>query len=170
MDPYLGLILPWSGNFAPKGWMFCQGQTINISQNQVLFALIGTTFGGNGTTTYNLPNLQQQILSGANTFNEVGKKTGADTTTLTADNIPAHNHAFMASDLASTENLPTGNYLGKTTGFDNDYRDTGTLTSYAANAIGTTGSATPTPVSVRQPSLTINFIICVSNGLFPSRP
>jgi microcystin-dependent protein len=168
---FLGTIIPWAGNFAPKDFMFCHGQSLPITQYTALYSLLGTRYGGNGSTTFNLPNLQGQILMGAGAGIEVGSKSGAETTTLTADNIPAHNHAFMASEVLGNNQAPAGAYLAKTGLTDRDYVENGTVSPLAANAISPAGSPTPAPFSVRQPSVTLHFIICVSGASnYPPRP
>jgi microcystin-dependent protein len=166
---YIGLIMPFAGNFAPQGWLFCQGQTLPIAQYTALFSVIGTQFGGNGTTNFQLPDLQQRILIGAGDTVRNGATMGAETATLTADHLPAHSHDFMASDTVATLQAPAGAYLAKTGKTDTDYNKTSTsIAPLAATAIGSTGSATPAPFSVRQPAVSINFVIC-TNGEYPSR-
>lgn len=167
---YIGLIVPFAGSYAPNGWLLCQGQTLQIQQYQALFTIIGVQYGGNGTTTFQLPDLQQRILIGAGAGIPAAKTSGAETAALTASNLPAHSHDFMVSDTVATLQTPSGAYLAKTTRTDVDYNKTSTnLTSLASTAIGSTGSATPAAFSVRQPSVSINYAICWS-GEYPARP
>ncbi|HET9136623.1 MAG TPA: tail fiber protein, partial [Candidatus Kapabacteria bacterium] len=97
-QPYLGMIAIYGFTFAPRGWAFCNGQLLSIAQNTALFSLLGTTYGGNGTTNFALPNLQSRVPlhfgTGAGLSNYVqGEMTGTETTTLTSQNMPAHTHA-----------------------------------------------------------------------------
>lgn len=165
---YIGLIVPFAGTYAPLNWLLCQGQSLPVAQYAALYSIIGNQYGGN-STNFNLPNLQQRILIGAGAGNLAGKVSGAETATLTADNLPAHNHDFMASDSGATSQAPAGTFLAKTTRPDSDYKVSTNLTALAATAIGSTGNAAPTAFSVRQPSVSINFAICVE-GSYPARP
>lgn len=166
---YIGLIMPFAGNFAPQGWLLCQGQTLPIAQYNPLFAVIGTQFGGDGVTNFKLPDLQQRILIGAGGSTQHGATTGVETATLTADHLPAHSHDFMASDAVATLQAPADAYLAKTGKTDVDYNKTSTnIAPLAATAIGSTGSPTPAPFSVCQPSVSVNFVICTT-GEFPVR-
>jgi microcystin-dependent protein len=167
---YIGLIMPFASTFAPQGWLLCQGQTLPIAQYSPLFAVIGTQFGGDGKTNFKLPDLQQRILIGAGGSTQNGATMGTETATLTSEHLPAHSHDFMASDAVATLQAPAGTYLAKTGKTDTDYNKTSTnIAPLAATAIGSTGSTTPAPFSVRQPAVSVNFVICV-NGTFPPRP
>src|SRR5881394_256088 len=100
-QPYVGEIRMFAGNFAPNGWMLCQGQTLPISENDVLFQLIGTTYGGDGQETFNLPDLQSRVpihlgTKGGITY-QIGEKAGTEQETLTVQQIPIHNHTLTAS-------------------------------------------------------------------------
>src|SRR5207253_1784577 len=110
-QPYVGEIRMFAGNFAPAGWMFCEGQLLPISENQTLFNLIGTTYGGDGQSTFALPDLRGRVpihFGNGFTLAETG---GAETITLTVQQIPAHNHALLASTAAGSANSPLGNVL-----------------------------------------------------------
>jgi microcystin-dependent protein len=164
--PFLGEIRMASFQFAPKGWAFCSGTTMQIAQNQALFALLGTTFGGDGRTTFNLPDLRGRApmdvgAQGANTI-VWGQKGGEETHTLVTAEMPAHSHTPMASSGSPTVPSPTGNF------WPNGVPEYSTAqeTAMANNAIGLTGGGTGH--ENRSPYLTINFIIALS-GIFPSR-
>src|SRR6187397_2000728 len=112
-QPYVGEIRMFAGNFAPAGWMFCEGQLLPISENETLFQLIGTTYGGDGQSTFALPDLRGRvpIHQGANfTLAETG---GAETITLTVQQIPAHNHAFLGSTSTANDGSPGGNVVAQ---------------------------------------------------------
>ena len=111
MDPFIGEIRAFAGSYAPNGWFLCQGQTLPIASYQALFALVGTTYGGNGTTNFQLPNLQGRAILGTGTsqsgqvYNS-GQTGGAETTTLTINNLPAHSHAASAQPHTHTFSVP----------------------------------------------------------------
>src|SRR5579863_4237911 len=110
-QPYVGEVRMFGGNFAPSNWAFCNGQTMSISQYQVLFTLIGTTYGGDGQTTFNLPNLQGRLGvgmgQGGGLSNYVlGQSAGVEAVTLTTTTMAAHNHPLMASQTTATLNYP----------------------------------------------------------------
>src|SRR5206468_2755032 len=115
--PYVGEIRMFAGNFAPAGWMFCQGQLLPISQNETLFNLIGTTYGGDGQSTFALPDLQGRapVHNGqgpdGNTY-QLAEMGGVESVTLTTNQIPAHSHAFLGSSVAATLTSPSGSVVG----------------------------------------------------------
>src|SRR6267378_777314 len=112
-QPYVGEIRMFGGNFAPAGWMFCEGQLLPISENETLFNLIGTTYGGDGQSTFALPDLRGRIpLHFGNGFT-LAETGGAETVTLTVNQIAAHSHALLASTNSATNNTPTGNLTGQ---------------------------------------------------------
>src|SRR4051794_6937094 len=121
-QPYVGEIRMFAGNFPPAGWMFCDGAPLPISEQEVLFQLIGTTYGGDGETTFNLPNLQSRvpIHQGTNSSNgityQVGEAAGVEQVTLTTNQIPAHSHSFLASQDTGTGVNAGGNVLGQMSG------------------------------------------------------
>src|SRR5215813_3400337 len=111
MAPYVGEIRMFAGNFAPNGWMFCEGQTLPISENEVLFQLIGTTYGGDGEETFNLPNLASRVpihmgTGPDGTTYQIGEMAGTEQETLTTQQIPSHNHPFTVSTLPGGTNSP----------------------------------------------------------------
>jgi microcystin-dependent protein len=177
MDPFIGTILAVGFNWAPNGWALCNGQLLPISQYQALFALIGTTYGGNGTTNFALPDLQGRVPinqgngSGLSPY-VIGQVGGSEGANLTVSNLPAHNHAANCNNTPGPNVDPTGNYWAEA---NPGGRDPAATPSYAASAtgqmasgaIGMTGSNLPFPIL--QPYLTINYIIALQ-GIFPSRP
>jgi microcystin-dependent protein len=173
MNPYIGQILMVAFNFAPVGWALCNGQIMPINQNQALFSLLGTMYGGNGTTNFALPNLQGRVPihmgnSGGSSY-IVGETGGAENVMLTVNNLPAHSHTANCNSLPGTTAEPAKNFWAETAPLSR----TGPF-SYAASsnaqmaptAIGMTGGNLP--ASVVQPFLCVNFIIALQ-GIFPSR-
>jgi microcystin-dependent protein len=177
-EPFLGEIRMVGFNFAPIGWALCNGQTLSISQYAALFSLLGTTFGGNGTTTFNLPNLQSRVPinqgtgPGLSTY-VMGEQGGAENITLLYNNMPLHNHLVNVSNQPGTNSDPTngilaaGNSGGRPPVLTSDYAaGTGQTGTLAATAVATAGGNVPH--SNLQPFLTVNFIIALV-GIFPSR-
>jgi microcystin-dependent protein len=161
--PFLGEIKIISFNFAPKGWAFCNGQLLPINQNQALFSILGTTYGGNGQTTFALPNLQARTpIHFGNAFN-LGQAGGESAHTLVMSEMPAHTHFPVASSNVADLNTPVGNFWGK--GAQVIYSPTGgsLMKPNATTPVG--GSQ---PHDNQSPYLVLNFIIALS-GIFPSR-
>ena len=169
-NPFLGQILLVPYNFSPRSWAFCNGQILSIAQNTALFALLGTTFGGNGQTTFALPDFRSRVPihpgqgPGLSPY-VLGQQGGSESVTLTIPQMPAHNHIAQlhASGATGSDGSPTGNYLAE----NNQYTNT-TNTTMNANAVtvGIAGGSQPHPNI--QPYLCINFIIALQ-GIFPSR-
>jgi microcystin-dependent protein len=171
-DPFLGEIRNFGFNFAPKGWALCTGQVLPISQNTALFSLVGTSYGGNGTTTFQLPNMQGCIPvgegSGAGLSPYViGEAGGAATVALVAANLPAHTHTLPASATAGRISMPTASsVLGATgRGVAGAYAASGGSTM-AAPSVGSAGSGSPH--NNMMPYLVTNYCIALQ-GIFPSR-
>jgi microcystin-dependent protein len=168
--PMLGQIAIVGFNYAPRGWALCDGQLLAISQNQALFSLLGTTYGGDGRTTFALPDLRGRAPihvgngPGLSTI-QWGEKSGSETVTLTTANLPSHSHTLNVSSAKATSNSPNDNYHADSGLFDKDYINSGG-TSMGAQAISPTGGNMP--VSIRQPSLGMYYIIAV-NGDWPTR-
>ncbi len=169
-NPYVGEIRMFGGNFAPSGWSLCQGQLLPISQYDVLFNLIGTTYGGNGTSTFALPDLQGRFPAHqgtpAITNGEpvtLGEKLGVDTVTLVTAQLPVHTHAAQGSS-ASTTRSPTGAFWGAGTG--DAYSEATPAARLSAAAIAMTG--TSQPHNNISPYLVVNFIISLF-GIYPSQ-
>jgi microcystin-dependent protein len=163
-EPFLSEIKVVSFNFPPKGWALCNGQSLPINQNQALFALLGTTYGGNGQTTFNLPNLRGRVPIGFGGSYTLGEAAGETAHTITMGEMPAHNHFVRASSLAGDTPIPTGNFLAGPLNLS--YRPPDNLTIMNPATISTIGgSQAHTNV---QPYLVLNFIIALQ-GIFPSQ-
>jgi microcystin-dependent protein len=168
-NPYFGEIRLFAGNFAPAGWMFCDGTVLAISENTTLFQLIGTTYGGDGQQTFALPDLRGRVPihmgQGAGGSNYViGQKAGSETVTLTVVQIPAHAHVPNANSNHGTATTPTGNVWAGSADFS-QYA-AGSTGNMAAGAVNLTGGSQPH--DNRLPYLSINFIISLF-GIFPSQ-
>jgi microcystin-dependent protein len=169
-QPYVGEIRMFAGNFAPNGWAFCEGQPLPISENDVLFQLIGTTYGGDGEETFNLPNLASRVpihmgTGPDGTTYQIGEMAGTEQETLTVQQIPNHSHPLTASLDVGGQAIPTSNVLAQSTIADMYIQDTpdGALNPAAVGPVG--GSQ---PHENTQPFLCINFIISLF-GVFPSQ-
>ena len=164
-QPYVGEIRMFAGNFAPAGWMFCSGQLLPISENETLFQLIGTTYGGDGESTFALPNLQSRVpvhQGGGVSLAETG---GVEDVTLTVSQIPSHSHPLLGStDTANTAN-PGTNVLARS-GQVQMFINADASALMSPNAIGAAGGSQPH--TNLQPYLVINFIISLF-GIFPSQ-
>jgi len=162
-EPYVGEIRMFGGNFAPSGWMFCAGQLLPISEYDVLFNLIGTTYGGDGQSTFALPDLRGRLPIHIGSGLVQGQNGGVENVTLTTNQIPAHTHTVSATTNPNTASLPGGNLLAS--GPDiYDQNKPGTTTMAAA--IGPFGGSQPH--SNFQPYLCVNFILSLF-GIFPSQ-
>ena len=163
-QPYVGEIRMFGGNFAPAGWMFCEGQLLPISENETLFQLIGTTYGGDGESTFALPDLRGRIpIHQGNGF-ILAETGGAEEITLTVNQIPAHTHAFLASTAVSNSNSPTNQVIGQSTQRA-VYFEADPTTNLAPSAISPVGGSQPH--TNFQPYLCVDFIISLF-GIFPS--
>jgi microcystin-dependent protein len=163
-EPFLSEIRIMSFEFAPKGWALCNGQFLPINQNQALFALLGTTFGGNGQTTFALPDLRGQVPLHSGAGFTLGTKGGQQAHTVTISEMPTHVHFENASNNAQGGTLvPTGNYLGSA---NNMYHAPASLTTTnPGNVTNTGGSQAHLNM---QPFLTLSFCIALQ-GIFPSQ-
>jgi microcystin-dependent protein len=171
VETFLGEIRMFAGNFAPYGWAFCQGQLLPIAQNQALFALLGTTYGGDGRTTFALPDLRGRVPVGFGqgpslSNREIGEKFGSELVTLNINQMPSHNHTVNAVTTEGNQNLPTNSLPANTKALDKEYSDANANTTMKATMVNPTGGNQPFGVS--QPSLGVNFIIALQ-GIFPSR-
>ncbi|MCA1613576.1 MAG: tail fiber protein [Acidobacteria bacterium] len=164
-QPYVGEIRMFAGNFAPVGWMFCDGQLLPISENETLFQLIGTTYGGDGQETFALPNLQSRIpIHQGNGF-ILAETGGAEEVTLTTQQIPVHNHPMIVSLDTAGASTVSGNVTGQV-GATQIYREAPPASPFAPTAMGPTGGSQPH--TNLQPYLCINYIISLF-GIFPSQ-
>ena len=164
-EPFLGEIRVFSMNFVPRGWAACDGQFLPINQNQALFALLGTQFGGNGQTTFALPDLRSKVPMHIFTSGQApGTAGGESAHTLTAAELPAHAHAAMATNTKGDQFLPTGNVLASVAA--NLYAQLGPGQALPAASIGNTGLGQPH--ENRSPYLTLTFGIALQ-GIFPTQ-
>jgi len=163
-QPYVGEIRIFAGNFAPAGWMFCEGQLLPISENETLFQLIGTTYGGDGQSTFALPDLRGRIpLHQGNGF-ILAETGGAESITLTVNQIAAHSHALVASNQPGNQTTPGGNLPAQSFNVVPYINDATTGNLNAAAVMPTGGSQ---PHENFQPYLCVDFIISLF-GIFPS--
>jgi microcystin-dependent protein len=163
-QPYVGEIRMFGGNFAPVGWMFCEGQLLPISENDTLFVLIGTTYGGDGESTFALPDLRGRLpLHQGNNF-IVGETGGVEEVTLATTQIPAHTHALLGSLNVADQSSASANVLARVTGTD-IYSADSPFGNMSAQAIAPVGGSQPH--TNFQPYLCVNFIISLF-GLYPS--
>jgi microcystin-dependent protein len=169
-EPYIGEIRIFAGNFPPNGWAFCDGQAIPISENDALFVCIGTTYGGDGEETFNLPNLQSRvpIHMGAgpdgNTY-QIGETGGVESVTLSTNQIPIHSHAVLATGNAGNATQPAGNVTAQNASVTL-YRAQDA--NQALNAQAVTPQGGSQPHENLQPYLCLNFILSLF-GRFPSQ-
>jgi len=164
-QPYVGEIRIFAGNFAPAGWMFCEGQLLPISEYETLFNLIGTTYGGDGQSTFALPDLQGRVpLHFGNGFT-LAETGGSETITLSVSQIPSHSHPFLGSGSVANSPNPANNVVGESTTISL-YSNQNPTAPMAANAIGFTGGSQPHDNF--QPYLCLDFIISLF-GIFPSQ-
>ncbi|MBO9676849.1 MAG: phage tail protein [Acidovorax sp.] len=179
-EPFIGEIVLFAGNFPPRGWAFCQGQILSIAQNTALFSILGTTYGGNGQTTFALPDLRGRVPIGTGqgpglpAVNQ-GEMAGTPTHTLIVTEMPAHNHpgaavSIPASTSAGTQVAPGGGAVPAASNQRNAQ-----YTASGPNDTALSGSSSPTgvtgnnqPFSIMQPYLGLNYIIAVQ-GIYPSR-
>jgi microcystin-dependent protein len=176
-EPYVGQICSFGFNFAPVNWAFCNGQTVPISQNDVLYTLLGTTFGGDGVNTFNLPNLQGQVPinqgQGPSLSNYVmGQQSGTESITLTSLQIPSHTHPAFTCNTPGTTNVPSTG-----TALSDEGPGTPQVTTYAPNASAPQAPLSGSTISPSggsqphenlQPYLALNFCIALL-GIFPPK-
>lgn len=164
-QPYVGEIRMFAGNFAPAGWMFCEGQLLPISENETLFQLIGTTYGGDGQSTFALPDLRGRIPIHMGNGFILAETGGAEEITLTVSQIPAHNHPSLASTGTATTQTPGPGVLFATAQASAYFNLPDALTNLSASSVSGTGGSQPH--TNFQPYLCVDFIISLF-GLFPS--
>ncbi|HMV84456.1 MAG TPA: tail fiber protein [Blastocatellia bacterium] len=162
-QPYVGEIRMFAGNFAPLGWMFCEGQLLPISENETLFQLIGTTYGGDGQETFALPDLRGRIPVHQGSGFVLAETGGVEEVTLTVSQIPAHSHAMLASNDVPTQSNPQGNVLGQAA--SKVFRAGSPSVTLAPQTLSSVGGSQPH--TNFQPYLCIDFIISLF-GIFPS--
>lgn len=163
-EPFLAEIRIVGFNFAPRGWAFCDGQILPINQNQSLYSLLGTTYGGDGRTSFALPDLRSRTPIHRSGSHDLGQKSGAETVTLTAAEIAAHTHAVKASSAPADTSTPAGHILASA----DIYRDPEAANSTALRSGTVTNAGGGQAHNNMQPYLTLGFVIALQ-GLFPSR-
>ena len=171
-DPFIGEVIMFGGNFAPRGWALCDGQLLSISQNSALFSILGTTYGGDGRTTFALPDLRGRVSvhpgsgPGLSSY-ALGQKSGAETVTLTNAQTPSHQHSVNCGSGREDQGSPAGNYPAASSSPSTVtmYGPTADATMNAAMISAEGGGGSHTNV---QPLLGINYIIALV-GVFPSR-
>lgn len=168
-QPYVGEIRMFAGNFAPAGWLFCDGTLLPISENETLFQLIGTTYGGDGQETFALPNMQSRVPLHMGTgpdgiTYQQAEMSGVEQVTLTVQQIPVHSHSLLASTAASNAVGPAGNVLAQSAQASMYISDPPAV-NLAASAVSSVGGSQPH--DNMQPFLCINYIISLF-GIFPS--
>ena len=170
-EPFVGEIRMFAGNFAPRGWAFCDGQLLAVSQNDALFSLLGTIYGGDGRTTFGLPDLRGRVPihagSGPGLSNRrLGSKAGAEKVTLTVNQLPSHTHTMKASTNPATETRAGGNVTASDLAIDSYFENPPGAANLSTQAITTLGgSQSHTNL---QPFLCVHFIIALF-GIYPSR-
>jgi microcystin-dependent protein len=163
-QPYVGEIRMFSGNFAPAGWMFCEGQLLPISDNETLFQLIGTTYGGDGESTFALPDLRGRLPMHQGNGFVLAETGGAEEITLTVNQIPSHSHPALATSAAGTQSSPANRVLARDTSADLYCADS-PFVAMSPQAISIAGGSQPH--TNFQPYLCVDFIISLF-GIFPS--
>jgi microcystin-dependent protein len=169
-QPYIGEVRIFAGNFAPQGWAFCDGQLMPISENDALFTLIGTTYGGDGEVTFALPDLRGRVpihmgQGPSGITHQIGEAAGVEQVTLTSQQIPAHNHAWLASTGGGTSNTPQNNVVAAPA-VTKLYRLTNPGDALAATVVQPTGGSQPH--ENLMPYIAINYIISLF-GIFPTQ-
>lgn len=172
-DYYLGEIRYVAFNYAPQGWALCNGQTMSIQQNAALFSLLGTTYGGNGTTNFNLPDMRGRVPVGfgqgqQGTIYNLGETGGAESVTLTTSQMPSHSHNVIGVTDEGDTNLPTNALPANTKTLDKEYSASGTkVTTMKTTMIAPAGGNLP---HENRPPFTTLTCIIATQGIYPPRP
>lgn len=179
MEGTVGEIRLIANSFAPRSWSYCNGALLQIRSNTALFSILGTTYGGNGTVTFGLPDLRGRTVIGAGqgpglTFYDLGETVGANSVMLDATNIPPHNHVATATVTLPAysdegdKNTPSGtNLAAKANMYTSQAGDSNLKPATFTGALGVSGSINA-PIGLNQPTIGMNYVICM-NGTFPSR-
>lgn len=170
-EPFIAEIRIFGFNFAPRGWAYCDGALLPVAQNTALFSIIGTTYGGDGRTTTQLPNLQDRAAMHPGrgpglTDRRLGEKVGVDTVTLTSAQMPDHTHSVNCQNATATAQTPTNNYLATEAGPPTPFLDAQPNADMSGSAIGSVGGGQAH--TNLQPLLALNFCIALL-GTYPSR-
>ena len=169
-NAFMGQIVLFAGTFAPKNWAFCSGQSLSIQQNAALFSILGTTYGGDGVQTFNLPDLRGRVAvsqgqgPGLSAYT-LGQQSGQENVTLTVQQMPQHNHLVSVSNVAGSQPLPSNNFLAGSSGRIDTFATAGNATLNQNSLTQVGGNQGHTNI---QPVLALNYIICLF-GIFPSR-
>jgi len=168
MDPFIGTIILFAGNFAPRGWALCDGQVLSIAQYSALFSLLGTVYGGNGIQTFALPDLRGRVPMHAGqgpglSNRTLGQVFGTESVTLTSNNLPGHTHQLMVSSDPPDDDIPPGLALAP----GQFYRSAPANTALSAASI-TPVAGGQQPIPTTSPALVLNYIIALE-GIYPSR-
>src|SRR4029453_11138165 len=165
-EPFLSEIKLVSFNFPPKGWALCNGQTLPINQNQALFALLGTTYGGNGQTTFNLPNLRGRVPIHMGSGHTLGEAAGSTSVTVNIQHLPTHLHSVQGSSTDANNNNVSGNVLSRSVANPYSQVQGNNPVTFPAGTVGNVGGSQPH--NNMMPYLVLNFIIALQ-GIFPSQ-
>ncbi len=173
MEPFLGAVMPFAFKYAPLGWYSCEGQALSIAQNTALFSLLGTMYGGDGQTTFKIPDLRGRTIIGQGqgpglASYDVGEAAGATTATMTLNTMPAHNHLVVisANQIESESNDPANNYFGG--GAGTNYTNSATDVQLNTAAATTSQVGNNMPFSIVNPYMAMFYCIAFE-GIFPSR-
>jgi microcystin-dependent protein len=171
MEPFIGEMMMTGANFCPRGWTDANGQLLAVSQNQALFSLLGTTYGGDGRTTFGLPDMRGRVAIHTGqgpglTNRKQGNKGGTETHTLNVNELPSHTHNLMAASATATSKSPNGKVLAKAKRNVYAPSSSGSMSQLAPTSIGTVGNSQPH--NNMQPFLTIRYCIALQ-GIYPSR-
>ncbi|HEX8626497.1 MAG TPA: tail fiber protein [Allosphingosinicella sp.] len=171
-QPYIGEIRIFAGSFAPMGWMFCEGQLLPISEYDTLFAVIGTTYGGDGQETFALPDLRGRLpvhqgKGSSGTTYTIGEAAGVEEVTLTIQQMPAHSHPLLVSTASATQNAPAGSMPGNSPSMDL-YRESNPNQGTNFNAQALTPRGGSQPHTNFQPYLCMSYILSLY-GIFPTQ-
>jgi len=169
-DPMLGEIRMFAGNFAPQGWAKCEGQLLSIAQNSALFSILGTTYGGDGESTFGLPDLRGRVPLGPGngpglSNKSLGQKSGTETNTLSVAQMPAHNHTINAVSSDGNKSAPAANLPAGTKLLDPEYSNATANTTMHSNMVANKGGGQS--VNNMQPYVSVTFIIALT-GVYPS--
>lgn len=169
-EPFVGEIRMFAGNFAPRGWAYCDGQLLAVSQNDALFSLLGTIYGGDGRTTFGLPDMRGRLPIHAGSGpglspRRLGAKFGSENETLTVNQLPSHGHGFRVSSASGNQNNTAGQYLASSPNV-RLFRPGGANSNLNASSIANTGDSRSH--TNMMPYLCVNFIIALV-GIYPSR-
>ena len=172
-DNYIGEIRLFAGHFAPQGWAICDGSTLSIQQHQALYSLIGTTYGGDGTTSFSLPDFKGKIPVHKSPPNiKVGDKFGSEAYTIKSENMPPHTHSFYVMPDEGSSSSPQNMMFAKLAAsgankglYSSDITSTTTLND---EFLSTVGTYNPAPINNIMPTITLNYIIAL-NGIYPNR-